>query len=72
MVKTMYQYWQVDGYEWPLLQEITKKLLTMRTSSAASEIKFSTMGFIHMKLRNRLSTASVQKLVYVNTNICLF
>ena len=44
----------------------------MGTSSMVLEKNFSTMGFIHMKLRNRLITASAEKLVYVKTNMDVF
>jgi len=40
----------------------------MITSSAFSERNFSTMGFIHSKLRNRLSPDSVNMLTYVKYN----
>lgn len=41
----------------------------MATSSAASERNFSTFGFLHSKVRNRLATKSVEKLVFVKTNM---
>lgn len=41
----------------------------MAASSAASERNFSTFGFIHSKLRNRLSPKKVKKLVYIKTNM---
>jgi hypothetical protein len=40
----------------------------MAASSAASERNFSTFGFIHSKLQNRLGPEKVKKLVYVKTN----
>ena len=40
----------------------------MAASSAASERSFSTFGFIHSKLRNRLDPEKVKKLVYIKTN----
>ena len=59
--------WKLDGKEWPLVKDIEKKLFTMETYIAALERNFSTMGFIHTKLRNRLSPVSVENLVYVKT-----
>ena len=64
--------WKVDGKEWPLLKEIMNKQFDMGTSSAALERNFSTMGFIHTELCNRLSTLSVEKLVYVKNNMDVF
>ena len=40
----------------------------MITSSASSEGNFSTMGFIHSKLRNSLSPDSVKMLMYLKCN----
>ena len=62
-VKTPYQHWKFDGEEWPLLQEIVNTLFTMGTSSTALERNFYTMRFIHTKLRDIISTASMEKLV---------
>jgi hypothetical protein len=38
------------------------------SSGAASEYNFSSVGFIHYKLRNCLGRDTVEKLVHVNTN----
>lgn len=65
---TPLQYWSTNGRAWPDLQKICVKLFSMATSSAASERNFSTMGFIHSKLRNSLGTQSVEKLVYIKSN----
>jgi hypothetical protein len=67
------QYWQSDGVAWPDLQKIGVKLFTLATSSASSERNFfSTMSFVHNKLRNSLSTETVEKLVYIKTNYPTF
>lgn len=66
--KTPLQFWQSDGAVWPDLQKIALKVFTMATSSATSERNFSTFGFVHSKLRNSLSIASVEKLVFIKTN----
>ncbi len=44
----------------------------METSSAASERNFSTMGFIYSKLRNSLGTKTVEKLVFIKSNMGAF
>jgi hypothetical protein len=66
------QYWLTDGAQWPLTQRIAIKPFSMTTSSAASERNFSTMSFIHSKLRNSLSEPSVEKLVFIKTNMSIF
>jgi hypothetical protein len=63
--KTVLQYWECDGTSWPDLQSVALKVFAMAVSSAASERNFSTFGFIHTKLRNRLAHDKVRQLVYV-------
>jgi hAT family C-terminal dimerisation region len=71
--KTPLQWWLTDGAQWPeLQQEVAIKLFSMATSSASCERNFSTMGFIHSKLRNSLSPATVEKLVFIKSNIAAF
>ncbi|KAJ8576430.1 hypothetical protein ON010_g2780 [Phytophthora cinnamomi] len=48
---------------------LEKLLLSIPTSSASSERSWSIHGFIHTKLRNRLTPERVNKLVFVYTNI---
>ena len=56
-------YWTHHGDQWPLLQKLALQVFSLAASSAASERNFSTFGFIHSKLRNRLSQDAVEKLV---------
>ena len=66
------EYWLVDGYEWPELQKIATTLFSMATSSATAEQNFSTMGFIHSKLCKSLSPKTVEKLVFIKSNLAAF
>ena len=66
------QYWLTDGVEWPNLQPVAVKLFSTATSSDASERNFSTMAFIYSRLRNSLSVASVEKLVFIKSNMSAF
>ena len=66
--KTVLQWWMADGTDWPLLQNLALRVFAMAASSAASERNFSTFGFIHSKLRNRLTPEKVKKLVYIKAN----
>ena len=63
-------WWQ----SWPnsKLQELAIKILLIPTSSAAAERNFSTFGFIHNKIRNRLKNDRVKKLVYIYGNIRMY
>jgi hypothetical protein len=62
------QFWRLYGHEYPTLKRVALRVFSMTASSAASERNFSTMAFIHSKLRNALSPETVQMLVYVKTN----
>jgi hypothetical protein len=66
---TPLQWWLADGSDYPLLKPIATKLFSMATSTAASERNFSTMGFVHSKLRNRLAPQRVEKLVFIISNL---
>jgi Protein of unknown function (DUF 659)/hAT family C-terminal dimerisation region len=63
-------WWQ----SWPNseLQQLAIKILLIPTSSAAAERNFSTFGFIHNKIRNRLHNDRVKKLVYIYGNLRIF
>jgi hypothetical protein len=67
--KTMLQYWQTNGCQWADLQNVAVRLFNMATSSAMFERNFSMMGFIHSKLRNSLSAKTVEKFVFVKSNM---
>jgi hypothetical protein len=62
-------WWKVNGRDYPDLAKIAVKLFSMAASSAASERNFSTMAFIHSKLRNRLKPETVEMLVYIKSNL---
>ena len=62
------QWWMADGTDWLLLQNLEIRVFTLAASYAASERNFSTFGFIHSKLRNRLCPEKVKKLVCIKTN----
>ncbi|KAH9273338.1 hypothetical protein BASA83_004337 [Batrachochytrium salamandrivorans] len=66
--KTCIQYWLIDGLAHPNLREVAINVFSMVASSAASERGFSAMGFVHSKLRNRLSADKVQKLIFIKNN----
>ncbi|EGZ21701.1 hypothetical protein PHYSODRAFT_329615 [Phytophthora sojae] len=63
-------WWSLEtSNTYALVQEFAKLLLYIPTSSASSERSWSIHGFIHTKLRNRLTLERVNKLVFVYTNI---
>ncbi|KAH6568893.1 hypothetical protein BASA60_008437 [Batrachochytrium salamandrivorans] len=65
--KTILQFWLVDGLEFPQLRDLALQVFGMVCSSATSERSFSTMGFVHSKLRSSLeSEKSEEAGVYQN------
>ncbi|CAG8605963.1 21863_t:CDS:2 [Gigaspora rosea] len=56
---------------WPdsSLKQLAIKVLKIPMSSSAAKRKFSIFGFIHSKLRNRLNSSQVKKLVYIYENL---
>jgi Protein of unknown function (DUF 659)/hAT family C-terminal dimerisation region len=65
---TAKKYWNIDGSKYPALKSLAMRVFGMVSSSAASERGFSTMNFVHSKLRNCLSAEKVKKLIYIKTN----
>ena len=55
------------GDTWPTLQGFARQFFSLVASTAASEHNFLTFGFVHTKLRNCLTEASVETLVYIKT-----
>ena len=54
---------------YPILSDIAIRILSIPATSAASERNWSTFGFIHSKLRNRLHEKRVEKIVYLFWNL---
>ena len=54
---------------YPILSDVAIRILSIPATSAASERNWSTFGFIHSKLRNRLHEKRVEKIVYIFWNL---
>ena len=52
-----------------ILSDVAIRVLSIPAISAASERNWSTFGFIHLKLRNRLHKKRVEKIVYLHWNL---
>ncbi len=50
-----YEFWELCGAHAPELQMFALKVVSLATTSAAAERNWSQYGFIHDKLRNRLT-----------------
>lgn len=62
-------WWTLVARRYPLLSTIARQVLSIPSTSAASERNWSSFGFIHSKLRNRLGDDKVEKCVYLYWNI---
>jgi hypothetical protein len=61
-------FWRIHGHAAPVLRKVALMVLSQPVSSSAAERNWSSYGFIHSKLRNRLTPARARDLVYVFTN----
>ena len=66
--KPCFEWWKANDTDWSLSQDLAILVFLMAASAAASERNFSTFGFGHNKLRNRLGAEKVRKLVCMKTN----
>lgn len=62
------KWWSTKGTMWPNLKPIALTLFSLVPSAGSAERNFSTFGFIHSKLRNRLGSETVAKLVFIKQN----
>lgn len=65
---TPLDWWMLKSTKFPVLQAFATRMLSIPTSSAASERSWSVHSFIHNKRRNRLKPARVEKLAFVYSN----
>jgi hypothetical protein len=63
-----YGFWVSNAEKFPIVSQVAKRVFSLVTTSAASERGFSGEGFVHSKLRNRLKSETVSKLMFVRTN----
>jgi len=64
---TPLDWWMINN-SYPALKEFAQRILSIPTSSAASERSWSVHSFIHSKRRNRLKPARVEKLAFIYSN----
>jgi hypothetical protein len=62
-------WWNLMKGRYPILSDVAIRILSIPATSAASERNWSTFGFIHLKLRNRLHEQRVEKIVYIFWNL---
>ena len=62
-------WWHLMKGRYPVLSDVAIQVLSIPATSAASERNWSTFGFIHSKLRNRLHEKRVEKIVYMFWNL---
>jgi hypothetical protein len=62
-------WWNLMKGRYPILSDVAIRILSIPATSAASERNWSTFGFIHSKLRNKLHEKRVEKIVYMFWNL---
>ncbi len=68
LVKPLF-WWDSFGYGHRSLQKVAMMLLAQDCSSGACERSWSSYSLIHTKIRNRLSTKQLERLVYCRSNM---
>ncbi|CAG8809317.1 2969_t:CDS:2, partial [Gigaspora margarita] len=61
-------WWNLLRMQYPNLSQVARKILSILSTSAASERNWSAYGFINSKLRNRMLAQKAEKLVYIYWN----
>jgi hAT family C-terminal dimerisation region len=64
-----HEWWYAHGRKWPNLKLIAMRILAQCPSSSPSERNWSAYDFVHSKIRNRLTQARAEKLVYIFHNL---
>ena len=68
LVKPLF-WWETFGYILGTLQRLALRVLAQDCSSGACERNWSAYSLIHTRIRNRLSRAQLERLVYCRTNL---
>lgn len=68
LVKPLF-WWDNFGYGLEHLQPIALRVLAQDCSTGACERNWSSYSLIHTRIRNRLSTRQLERLVYCRTNL---
>ena len=69
VVQKPINWWNLMKGRYPVLSDVAIRVLSIPATSAASERNWSTFGFIHSKLRNKLHEKRVEKIVYMFWNL---
>lgn len=62
-------WWETYGYALPTLQKMALRIVAQDCSSGACERNWSSYSLIHTKIRNRLATRQLERLVYCRSNL---
>lgn len=66
---TAWEWWRDWGGSAPMLRQLAMKVLSQAASACSCERNWSNFGFIHSRLRNRLTAERAADLVYVFSNL---
>ena len=68
LVKPLF-WWETYGYALPTLQKMALRILAQDCSSGACERNWSAYSLIHTKIRNKLTTRQLERLIYCRSNL---
>ncbi|KAH7420572.1 hypothetical protein KP509_13G012700 [Ceratopteris richardii] len=68
LVKPLF-WWESFGFQLAYLQKVALRILRQDCSSGACERNWSAYSLIHTKIRNKLSTKQLERLIYCRSNL---
>ncbi|KAI5084420.1 hypothetical protein GOP47_0000589 [Adiantum capillus-veneris] len=68
LVKPLF-WWESFGYQLPALKRLALRVLDQDCLSGACERNWSAYSLIHTKIRNKLSTKQLERLIYCRSNL---
>jgi len=66
-----HRWWMSFGSQTPELQNVAVRVLSQVTSAGSCERNWSTFVFIHPKMHNKMTCATVRNIVKVHCNLRL-
>ncbi|KAH7388481.1 hypothetical protein KP509_16G077800 [Ceratopteris richardii] len=67
LVKPLF-WWESFGFQLPYIQKVALRILGQDCSSGACERNWSAYSLIHTKIRNKLPTKQLERLIYCRSN----
>ncbi|MCO5566898.1 hypothetical protein L7F22_020581 [Adiantum nelumboides] len=68
LVKPLF-WWESFGFQVPTLRKVALRILAQDCSAGACERNWSAYSLVHTKIRNKLSTRQLERLIYCRSNL---